>query len=268
MVEQLGSFADEVTRLAREVGAEGKLGGQADVRGVSGTWRHLTDAVNSMANNLTEQVRNISQVSTAIARGDLTRKIVVDARGEILELKNAINVMVDQLSAFAEEVSRVAREVGTEGKLGGQASVEGVKGTWKELTDNVNGMARRPQRQLVAHEVRDPVDAEGDQEGDRQTAGAAQPAPHQEDQPGHQGEQDGGLDAVCVAVHGSPSGWSSSGRTAAPWSSFPLGGQPKRSTSPGATESHTAAPSVMPTARPSDQEMRYDGGRAPRLVRT
>jgi HAMP domain-containing protein/CheY-like chemotaxis protein len=141
MVDQLGSFADEVTRLAREVGVEGKLGGQADVRGVSGTWRHLTDAVNSMANNLTEQVRNISQVSTAIARGDLTRKIVVDARGEILELKNTINVMVDQLSAFAEEVSRVAREVGTEGKLGGQASVEGVKGTWKELTDNVNGMA-------------------------------------------------------------------------------------------------------------------------------
>jgi HAMP domain-containing protein/CheY-like chemotaxis protein len=141
MVDQLGSFADQVIRLAREVGVEGKLGGQADVRGVSGTWRQLTDAVNSMANNLTDQVRNISQVATAIARGDLNRKIVVDARGEILELKNTINIMVDQLSSFAEEVTRVAREVGSEGRLGGQASVEGVRGTWKELTDNVNQMA-------------------------------------------------------------------------------------------------------------------------------
>ncbi len=150
MVDQLGSFADQVIRLAREVGVEGKLGGQADVRGVSGTWRLLTDAVNSMANNLTDQVRNISQVATAIARGDLDRKIVVDARGEILELKNTINIMVDQLSSFAEEVTRVAREVGTEGRLGGQASVEGVRGTWKELTDNVNQMASN-----LTNQVRD-----------------------------------------------------------------------------------------------------------------
>ncbi|MCX4247083.1 HAMP domain-containing protein [Paraliomyxa miuraensis] len=141
MVDQLGSFADEVTRLASEVGIEGKLGGQADVRGASGTWRDLTGAVNSMANNLTAQVRNISQVATAIAQGDLQKKIIVDARGEILELKNTINTMVDQLSSFAEQVTRVAREVGTEGKLGGQASVEGVRGIWKELTDNVNLMA-------------------------------------------------------------------------------------------------------------------------------
>src|SRR5262245_28918090 len=141
MVEQLSSFADQVTRLATAVGNEGKLGIQADVRGVSGTWRHLTDAVNSMANNLTDQVRNISQVATAIAQGDLQKKIVVDARGEILALKNTINTMVDQLSAFADQVTRVAREVGTEGKLGGQASIEGVRGTWKDLTDNVNSMA-------------------------------------------------------------------------------------------------------------------------------
>ncbi|HEV8631336.1 MAG TPA: HAMP domain-containing protein [Thermoanaerobaculia bacterium] len=142
MVDQLSSFADEVTRLASEVGVEGKLGGQADVRGVSGTWRDLTDAFNSMAGNLTSQVRSISQVATAIAEGDLRKKIVVAARGEVLELKNTINTMVDQLNAFAEEVTRVAREVGTEGKLGGQASVEGVRGVWRELTDNVNLMAR------------------------------------------------------------------------------------------------------------------------------
>jgi HAMP domain-containing protein/signal transduction histidine kinase/DNA-binding response OmpR family regulator len=142
MVDQLSSFADEVTRLASEVGVEGKLGGQADVRGVSGTWRDLTDAVNSMASNLTSQVRNIAQVATAIAEGDMRKKIVVEARGEVLELKSTINTMVDQLNSFAEEVTRVAREVGTEGKLGGQASVEGVRGTWKELTDNVNLMAR------------------------------------------------------------------------------------------------------------------------------
>ncbi|HEV8237970.1 MAG TPA: HAMP domain-containing protein, partial [Thermoanaerobaculia bacterium] len=142
MVDQLSSFADEVTRLASEVGVEGRLGGQADVRGVSGTWRDLTDAVNSMASNLTGQVRSISQVATAIAEGDLRKKIVVEARGEVLELKNTINVMVDQLNAFAEEVTRVAREVGTEGILGGQASVEGVRGVWRGLTDNVNLMAR------------------------------------------------------------------------------------------------------------------------------
>jgi signal transduction histidine kinase/HAMP domain-containing protein len=141
MVDQLSSFADEVTRVAREVGTEGKLGGQAEVKGVSGTWRDLTDSVNSMADNLTDQVRNIAQVTTAVAQGDLSQKITVDARGEILELKNTSNRMVDQLSAFAAEVTRVAREVGTEGKLGGQAEVEGVSGTWKRLTENVNQLA-------------------------------------------------------------------------------------------------------------------------------
>jgi HAMP domain-containing protein/signal transduction histidine kinase/DNA-binding response OmpR family regulator len=141
MVDQLSSFASEVTRVAREVGTEGKLGGQADVRGVAGTWKDLTDSVNSMAGNLTAQVRNIAEVTTAVARGDLSRKITVDVRGEILELKNTINTMVDQLNAFAGEVTRVAREVGTEGKLGGQADVKGVGGTWKDLTDSVNFMA-------------------------------------------------------------------------------------------------------------------------------
>jgi len=150
MVDQLSAFADQVTRLATEVGTEGKLGGQADVRGVSGTWRHLTDAVNFMATNLTDQVRNISQVATAIAQGDLQKKIIVDARGEILELKSTINTMVDQLSAFADQVTRVAREVGTEGKLGGQASIEGVRGVWKELTDNVNLMGSN-----LTNQVRD-----------------------------------------------------------------------------------------------------------------
>ncbi|MFY1653669.1 HAMP domain-containing protein [Solwaraspora sp. WMMB762] len=141
MVDQLSSFADEVTRVAREVGTEGKLGGQAQVRGVAGTWRDLTDNVNSMASNLTAQVRNIAQVSTAVAKGDLSQKITVDAQGEILELKSTVNTMVDQLSSFADEVTRVAREVGTEGKLGGQAQVKGVSGTWRDLTDNVNSMA-------------------------------------------------------------------------------------------------------------------------------
>ena len=141
MVDQLSSFADEVTRVAREVGTEGKLGGQADVKGVSGTWKDLTDNVNSMAQNLTGQVRSIAEVTTAVAKGDLSQKIRVDARGEILELKETINTMVDQLSAFADEVTRVAREVGTEGKLGGQAVVRGVSGTWKDLTNNVNVMA-------------------------------------------------------------------------------------------------------------------------------
>ena len=141
MVDQLNAFAAEVTRVAREVGTEGKLGGQAEVQGVAGTWKDLTDNVNSMANNLTTQVRNIAEVTTAVARGDLSRKISVDVKGEILELKNTINTMVDQLNAFASEVSRVAREVGTEGKLGGQAEVGGVAGTWKDLTDNVNSMA-------------------------------------------------------------------------------------------------------------------------------
>jgi HAMP domain-containing protein/signal transduction histidine kinase/CheY-like chemotaxis protein len=141
MVDQLNAFAGEVTRVAREVGTEGKLGGQAQVRGVAGTWKDLTDSVNSMASNLTGQVRNIAEVTTAVARGDLSRKITVDVKGEILELKNTINTMVDQLNAFAGEVSRVAREVGTDGKLGGQAEVPGVGGTWKDLTDNVNSMA-------------------------------------------------------------------------------------------------------------------------------
>ncbi|HEU5003284.1 MAG TPA: HAMP domain-containing protein [Actinomycetota bacterium] len=141
MVDQLSGFADEVTRVAREVGTEGKLGGQAQVKGVSGTWRALTDSVNWMADNLTDQVRNIAQVTTAVAQGDLSQKITVDARGEILQLKNTINKMVDQLSAFAREVTRVAREVGIEGRLGGQAEVEGVSGTWKNLTLNVNQLA-------------------------------------------------------------------------------------------------------------------------------
>src|ERR1700716_581884 len=141
MVDQLNAFAGEVTRVAREVGTEGKLGGQALVRGVAGTWKDLTDSVNSMASNLTGQVRNIADVTTAVATGDLSKKITVDVKGEILELKNTINTMVDQLSSFASEVTRVAREVGTDGRLGGQARVEGVSGTWKDLTDSVNSMA-------------------------------------------------------------------------------------------------------------------------------
>ncbi len=141
MVDQLSSFADEVTRVAKEVGTEGKLGGQAKVEGVSGTWKDLTDSVNFMAGNLTGQVRNIAEVTTAVAKGDLSKKITADVKGEMLELKNTINTMVDQLSSFADEVTRVAKEVGTEGKLGGQAQVKGVSGTWKDLTDNVNSMA-------------------------------------------------------------------------------------------------------------------------------
>jgi signal transduction histidine kinase/HAMP domain-containing protein/CheY-like chemotaxis protein len=141
MVDQLSSFADEVTRVAREVGTDGKLGGQAQVPGVAGRWKDLTDSVNFMASNLTDQVRNIAQVTTAVAQGDLSQQITVDVKGEILELKNTINTMVDQLSSFADEVTRVAREVGTEGKLGGQAKVEGVSGTWRDLTENVNLMA-------------------------------------------------------------------------------------------------------------------------------
>src|SRR5207302_1294754 len=141
MVDQLRSFASEVTRVAREVGTEGKLGGQAVVPGVAGTWKDLTDSVNFMASNLTGQVRNIAEVTTAVANGDLSKKITVDVRGEILELKITINTMVDQLSSFASEVTRVAREVGTGGKLGGQAEVKGVAGIWEDLTDNVNSMA-------------------------------------------------------------------------------------------------------------------------------
>src|SRR4030095_4508141 len=142
MVDQLGAFASEVTRVAREVGTEGKLGGQAKVKGVAGTWKDLTENVNHMAGNLTAQVRNIATVTTAVANGNLTKKITVDVKGEFLELKNTVNVMVDQLRSFASEVTRVAREVGSEGILGGQARVEGVSGTWKDLTDSVNFMAR------------------------------------------------------------------------------------------------------------------------------
>ena len=141
MVDQLNSFASEVTRVAHEVGTDGQLGGQAHVRGVAGTWKDLTDNVNTMAANLTAQVRNIAEVTTAVANGDLSKKVTVDVKGEILELKNTVNTMVDQLNSFASEVTRVAREVGTEGKLGGQAHVRGVAGTWKDLTDNVNTMA-------------------------------------------------------------------------------------------------------------------------------
>src|SRR4029079_18489640 len=140
MVDQLNAFAGEVTRVAREVGTEGKLGGQAQVREVSGVWKDLTENVNLMASNLTAQVRNIADVTIAVASGDLSKKITVDVRGEILQLREAINTMVDQLRGFASEVTRVAREVGTDGKLGGQAIVPGVAGTWKDLTDSVNAM--------------------------------------------------------------------------------------------------------------------------------
>src|SRR5207247_98528 len=143
MVDQLRSFASEVTRVAREVGSEGKLGGQADVKGVAGTGRELTDSGNLMAGNRTGQVRNIAEVTTAVATGDPSKKITVHVKGEILELKDTINTMVDQLRSFASEVTRVAREVGTEGKLGGQADVKGVAGTWKDLTDSVNFMASK-----------------------------------------------------------------------------------------------------------------------------
>src|SRR6202011_1066039 len=142
MTKTLAIFAEQVTSVAKTVGVEGKLGAQAQVPNVAGTWKDLTDNVNLLANNLTGQVRNIAEVTTAVARGDLSKKITVDVKGEILELKNTMNVMVDQLNSFASEVTRVAREVGTEGKLGGQAEVSGVSGTWKDLTDNVNFMAR------------------------------------------------------------------------------------------------------------------------------
>src|SRR5205807_1365214 len=141
MVDQLSSFADEVTRVATEVGTEGRLGGQAQVKGVCGTWKDLDRKGVGLGSNLTTQVRNIAEVTTAVANGDLSKKITVDVKGEVLELKNTINTMVDQLSSFADEVTRVAREVGTEGMLGGQAQVKGVSGTWKDLTDNVNTLA-------------------------------------------------------------------------------------------------------------------------------
>ena len=162
MVDQLRSFADEVTRVAREVGTEGNLGGQAEVRGVAGTWRDLTENVNQLAGNLTDQVRNIAQVTTAVARGDLSQKITVDARGEILELKNTVNTMVDQLRSFADEVTRVAREVGTEGTLGGQAEVRGVAGTWRDLTENVNQLASTLTTQLRAISAVSTAVASGD----------------------------------------------------------------------------------------------------------
>src|SRR5260370_38528405 len=141
MVDQLSAFAGEVTRVAREVGTDGRLGGQANVLGVAGTWKDLTESVNSMASNLTAQVRNIAEVTTAVANGDLSRKITVDVRGEILQLKETLNTMVDQLNRFAGEATRVAREVGSDGRLGGQANVPGVAGTWKDLTDSVNSVA-------------------------------------------------------------------------------------------------------------------------------
>src|SRR5947209_5363127 len=150
MVDRLRSFAAEVTRVAKEVGTEGKLGGQAQVEDVSGTWRGLTENVNMMAANLTDQVRNIALVTTAVANGDLSKKITVDARGEILQLKNTMNTMVEQLNAFADEVTRVAQEVGTEGKLGGQAQVEDVSGTWRGLTENVNQLASNLTTQVRA----------------------------------------------------------------------------------------------------------------------
>src|SRR5205814_2634775 len=155
MVDQLSSFASEVTRVAREVGTEGELGGQADVKGVAGTWKDLTDSVNSMAGNLTAQVRNIAAVTTAVANGDLSKKITVHVKGEILQLKDTMNTMVDQLRSFGSEVTRVAREVGTEGKLGGQAQVRGVAGTWKDLTDSVNFMASNLTNQVrnIADEI-------------------------------------------------------------------------------------------------------------------
>ena len=151
MIEQLSVFTSEVTRVAREVGTEGKLGGQAQVKGVSGVWKDLTESVNQMAGNLTAQVRNIADVTIAVANGDLSKKITVDVRGEILQLKEAINTMVDQLRSFASEVTRVAREVGTDGRLGGQAVVPGVAGTWKDLTDSVNAMAIEPHRAGPQH---------------------------------------------------------------------------------------------------------------------
>src|SRR5258708_1418531 len=162
MVDQLSGFADEVTRVAREVGTEGRLGGQAQVRGVSGVWKDLTDNVNGMAGNLTGQVRNIAQVATAVANGDLSKKIDVSARGEILELKTTLNTMVDQLSGFASEVTRVAREVGSEGRLGGQAEVEGVSGTWKRLTEGVNELASNLTTQVRAIGAVASAVAEGD----------------------------------------------------------------------------------------------------------
>src|SRR5207302_1806867 len=150
MVDQLNAFASEVTRVVREAGTDGKLGGQADVKGVARTWKDLTDNVNSMASNLTGQVRNIADVTTAVANGDLSKKITADAKGEILDLKNTINIMVDQLNSFASEVTRVAREAGTDGKLGGQASVPGAAGTWRDLTDNVNRLATTLTTQIRA----------------------------------------------------------------------------------------------------------------------
>ena len=161
MVDQLRAFASEVTRVAREVGSEGRLGGQATVEGVSGTWKDLTDSVNFMVYILTEQVRNIATVTTAVANGDLSKKVTVDVKGEVLELKDTINTMVDQLSAFAAEVTRVAREVGTEGMLGGQAEVAGVSGTWKDLTENVNLLAEQPHRPGTRDRGRDDGGREG-----------------------------------------------------------------------------------------------------------
>ena len=205
MVDQLRSFASEVTRVAREVGTEGKLGGQARVEGVSGTWKDLTDTVNFMAGNLTTQVRNIADVTTAVASGDLSKKITVDVRGEILELKNTVNTMVDQLNSFASEVTRVAREVGTEGKLGGQAVVKGVGGTWKDLTDSVNFMAGnltdqvRGIAKVVTAVAKGDLEAKTAGRSQRRNCGARR---HDQQHDGHAGDlrrssNDGGARGGC-----------------------------------------------------------------------
>ena len=200
MADQLDLFTSEVTRVAREVGTEGKLGGQADVPGVSGTWKDLTDSVNAMAGNLTGQVRNIAQVATAVAKGDLSQKIDVDARGEILELKSTLNTMVDQLSSFADEVTRVAREVGTEGRLGGQADVKGVSGTWKDLTDTVNVDGGQPDRPGAVHR-------RGDHGGGQGRPEPEDPGRRARRDPGAEGDhQHDGRPAVRVRRRGDPGG--------------------------------------------------------------
>ena len=200
MNDQLGLFTSEVTRVAKEVGIDGKLGGQAQVPEVAGTWKELTDSVNAMAGNLTGQVRDISQVATAVAKGDLSQTITVDARGEILELKNTINTMVNQLSAFAGEVTRMAREVGTEGILGGQAQVPGVGGTWRDLTDSVNFMAGNLTAQVRSIAQVATAVAEGDPEPE-------DPRRRARGDPGAKGDhQHDGQPAVRLRRRGDPDG--------------------------------------------------------------
>jgi HAMP domain-containing protein len=194
MVDQLSAFSSEVTRVAREVGTEGRLGGQAQVPGVAGTWKDLTDNVNTLAGNLTGQIRNIALVTTAVAQGDLSQKIAVEVRGEILELKNTINAMVDSLRVFADEVTRVAKEVGTEGKLGGQAEVPGAAGTWRALTDNVNAMANsltgaRDCRRGDGGDERRPVTTDHGGGAGRARRAQGQPQPDDREPEGHDGEE-------------------------------------------------------------------------------